>query len=217
MDHAGHSRLRRQWLGGAAIGSTLAAAALLDSSAGSTLWRRAGQWVGLWPEVPTPAGEVCIVAPPVPYDAQSGRAPLAAREVPPQARCPVCGMFPARHPRWAAMLIFDDAAAQFFDTPSHLFLYLQNMGRYQRGRTPQTVRALWTADHLGSGWLPLDQAVFVHGARVLGPMRTPDLPAFASAEAAEAFRANRGGILLQANELRQRLPDTLRALAPHRH
>lgn len=161
--------------------------------------------------------EVCIVAPPTPFDPKSGLAPLAARPVPADARCPVCGMFAARHPRWAAMAVFDDGAAQFFDTPAHLFLYLQNPDRYQHGRGPQPVRAMYASDHLGGGWLPLDQAVFVQGSRARGPMRTEDLPAFADARAAAAFIAQSGGTPARAEVLRLALPDGLRAQAPHRH
>ncbi len=50
--------------------------------------------------------EVCIVAPPQPYDPASGLALHAPRPVPVDARCPVCGMYPARNPDWAAQLVF---------------------------------------------------------------------------------------------------------------
>lgn len=195
---------RRHWLAGTAL--ALGAGGLLA--------------VALRPRtaaVPGLPDEVCIVAPLTPYDPASGLAPLAARPLPDDVRCPVCGMFAARHPRWAAQAIFDDGAAQFFDSPAHLFLYLQGLDRYQRGRRVEDLRALHVADHRGGGWLPLEQAVFVHGSRTLGPMRTEDLPAFADAAAAQAFIAEAGGTAARADGLRQALPASLRAQAPHRH
>lgn len=200
---------RRRLLIGSALGSTIAlGAALAARAVGSSSARGA----------PAPATEeVCIVAPPTPHDPASGLVPLAARPAPADARCPVCGMYPARHPRWAAQAVFDDGAAQFFDTPAHLFLYLQDVSRYQRGRTLEAVRALYAADHRGTSWLALDDAVFVQGSRALGPMRTEDLPAFASAEAATAFIAEAGGTPVRAAALRRSLPTGLRAQAPHRH
>ncbi|MDT7833678.1 nitrous oxide reductase accessory protein NosL [Aquabacterium sp. OR-4] len=208
---------RRRLLLGAGLGT-----------AGLLGWGLPGRWpaaplaglasrLGLHPPPATPPDEVCIVAPPEPFDPRSGLAPLAARPVPADARCPVCGMFAARHPRWAAMAIFDDGAAQFFDTPAHLLLYLQNPARYQPGRSAQAVRAMHVANHQGGGWLALAQAVLVHGSRVHGPMRTEDLPAFADADAAAAFIARHGGTAARADALRQALPQGLRALAPHRH
>lgn len=58
--------------------------------------------------------DVCVVAPATPYDANSGLPMGAAREVPADARCPVCGMFPARSRSWAAQVIFADGDAHFF-------------------------------------------------------------------------------------------------------
>jgi copper chaperone NosL len=195
---------RRHWLAGTALAlgaGGLLAVALRPRTAG----------------VPGLPDEVCIVAPLTPYDPASGLPPQAARPVPDEARCPVCGMFAARHPRWAAQALFDDGAAQFFDSPAHLFLYLQGLDRYQRGRRVEDLRALHVADHRGGGWLPLEQAVFVHGSRARGPMRTEDLPAFASLEAARSFVAESGGKTVLAADLRRALPESLRAQAPHRH
>jgi hypothetical protein len=42
------------------------------------------------------AEDICIVAPPIPHDPASALPVLAARPVPAHARCPVCGMYPAR-------------------------------------------------------------------------------------------------------------------------
>lgn len=213
---------RRRLLAGAALGCAAGLGLALGGRAlgGDTAAAEAAALadrLGLRRPPPAPPDEVCIVAPPTPHDPASGLAVLAPRPVPAEARCPVCGMFAARHPRWAAQAIFDDGAAQFFDTPAHLFLYLQDMARYARGRTALSVRAMHVADHLGGGWLPLAQAVFVHGSREAGPMRTEDLPAFADAGAAQAFIARAGGQAAVAAELRQALPPGLRALAPHRH
>ncbi|MBU1396829.1 MAG: nitrous oxide reductase accessory protein NosL, partial [Gammaproteobacteria bacterium] len=71
------------------------------------------------------SNDLCIVAPATPYDPASGRAMLAPRPIPADARCPVCGMYPARFSRWAAQSIFKDGAAHYFDSPLDLFVFLQ--------------------------------------------------------------------------------------------
>lgn len=40
--------------------------------------------------------DICVMAPPQAYDPASARAMLVARAIPDDARCPVCGMYPAR-------------------------------------------------------------------------------------------------------------------------
>lgn len=164
-----------------------------------------------------PSAELCVSAPPFPYDAASGLPPEAPRPVPQSARCPVCGMYPARAPGWAAQAHFDDGAALFFDSPLMLMLWLQAVPRHSPGRRADEVRALWVQDHLSGAWLPAQAAHYVAGSAALGPMRNGNLPPFASAAAAQAFARQRGGQVLGFETARA--PERLRALdtRSHRH
>ncbi len=160
-----------------------------------------GTWM-LWPEKVAPAPEdICLVAPPLPYDPASGLALLAPRPIPADARCPVCGMFPARSPRWAAQLIFRNGDTHFFDSPVSLYLYLQAMARFSPGRSLDEVGATFVTDLDSGAWTPAAQAHYVHGSRALGPMRNGNLPAFASLEAARQFAGEQGGQLLRADQI----------------
>lgn len=161
--------------------------------------------------------DVCIVAPTFAYDPASGVAPTAAREVPVEARCPVCGMFPARNRRWAAQVIFSDGAVQYLDSPLSLFHYLQGVERYTRGRRSADIAAVYVSDQVSGQWLDVDQAIYVHGSTLLGPMRAGNLPAYASESDARALVGLRGGELMSAAQLRQSLPPGLQKLAPHAH
>lgn len=164
-----------------------------------------------------PLAEVCLVAPPSPYDPASGLALLAPRPVPADARCPVCGMFPARTPearRWAAQLIFANGDAQFFDSPLSLFLYQQDVGRYSRGRDAGEIAARYVTELDGGTWLAAEAAVYVQGSKLGGPMRAGNLPAFATAEAAQRFTREHGGRLLRAADIG---PDLLRRLDTRAH
>ena len=83
--------------------------------------------------VELPEAEVCLDAPPSAYDPASGLALSAARPIPVDARCPVCGLFPARSKEWAAQVIFNNGDAHFFDSPVSFFLFVQNMERFMSG------------------------------------------------------------------------------------
>ncbi len=160
--------------------------------------------------------EVCVVAPPTPYDPSSGLALLAPRPVPADARCPVCGMYPARARDWAAQIIFDNGDTQFFDSPLSLFLYLQDVQRYTRGRTAEQIAARYVSDTVSGQWLAAETAVYVQGSKALGPMRAGNLPAFADGASAQRFARERGGELLRADQID---PALLRRLdsSSHRH
>lgn len=161
--------------------------------------------------------DVCLTAPTFSYDPASGLPLRAAREVPPEARCPVCGMFPARQRRWAAQVIFDNGDVQYLDSPLSLFLYLQRVPRYTAGQSAARILASYVTDLDAGAWTPAEQAWYVHGSRQMGPMRSGNLPAFATLDQARAFAAREGGEWLTAAHLRQGLPASLQRLAPHTH
>lgn len=161
--------------------------------------------------------EICIVAPTFAYDPRSGLPLSAPREVPAEARCPVCGMYPARQRAWAAQAIFADGAVQYLDSPLSLFLFLQRVERYAPGRRVGDIVAAYVSDQQSGQWLDADGAVYVHGSRLLGPMRAGNLPAFAERQQAERFVQRMRGQIVSAANLRRQLPFELQQLAPHGH
>jgi len=163
--------------------------------------------------------DLCIVAPATPYDPASGQQMLDPRPVPAEARCPVCGMYPARFPRWAAQIIFKDGSAHFFDSPVDLFMFLEEPKRFDATHTAEDAAAMYVADHRSGTWLEARQAAFVIDSSARGPMRGPDLPAFADLAAAQAFVAERGGRALAFDEVDRSVMNGLRSSthAGHTH
>lgn len=137
--------------------------------------------------------DVCVVALPTPFDPAAGQRLEAPRAIPVDARCPVCGMYPARSPEWAAQAIFANGDAHFFDSPLSLFQYLANVGQYSAGRTAQELVARYVTDTETGEWIAAQTAMYVEGSSARGPMRAGNLPAFASAGAAQRFTGRRGG------------------------
>lgn len=199
--------LRRRHLILLAASGGLAATA----SAGWLVWRQRAA------RADATIDDVCIVAPTFAFDPASGLAPTAAREVPATARCPVCGMFPARHRRWAAQVIFLDGAVQYLDSPLSLFHYLQRVDRYTPGRAAADIAAMYVSDQATGQWLDAERAIYVRGSTLLGPMRAGNLPAYGAQSEALALVGSRGGALTSAAALRQALPPGLQTLAPHAH
>lgn len=160
---------------------------------------------------------LCIVAPATPYDPASGLPMYAPRPIPADARCPVCGMYPARYPRWAAQIIFKDGAAHYFDSPVNLFNFLLKVDRYDRRYTRADVAVSYVRDLASGRWIEAGQAHFVHGSDVAGPMRNADLPAFASRAAADAFARLHRGAVLTASDMTPQLLAPLSRNGRHRH
>ena len=188
-----HSPARRRWL-------WLAGGAGVLAVAGGVASR--GYWQRWWRAEPDGAAlDVCIVSPASPPDPASGLPPDAPREVPATARCPVCGMFPARERAWAAQVLYRDGHAHFFDSPIDLFQFLEGVERFSPGHTRADLLSMWVTDVPSRNWVAAEQAWFVHGSAMLGPMRMGDLPAFARQAEAEAFSRKHGGKALPYTQI----------------
>ena len=169
---------------------------------------------GAAPEI---EADVCVVAPPTPYNPASGLPLQAARPVPADVRCPVCGMYPSRSPDWAAQVIFANGDAQFFDSPLSLFMYLGDVARYSPGRSADEIVAHYVTDVPSRSWVDARSAFYVTGSTAKGPMRAGNLPAFASRAAARQFAAQRGGKVLAYADVDAGLVAQLGGQGVHAH
>ncbi len=110
-----------------------------------------------------------------------------------EMRCPVCGMYPARYPKWMAQVVFTDRESKAFDSPADLFRFLNNMARYERKHGAADIGAIYLTDYAKGGWLEAKRSWLVLGSSARGPMNNADLPAFDSQAAAEQFAKSNGG------------------------
>lgn len=146
-------------------------------------------------------GPVCFVAVATPYDPAAGADRYAPRAIPAEARCPVCGMYPARAPSWAGQVIYSNGDAYFFDAPLNLLLYLQDPGRYSRGRSRDEIAVAYLRVMDDPAWRTVEEAAYVSGAAWRGPMGANRLLAFAHTRDARQFAERHGGRLLRLAEI----------------
>lgn len=146
----------------------------------------------------------------------SATAPAADREPIRPAdddRCPVCGMFTATYPDFAARVTFSDGATVTLDGPKDLFTFLLDVAKYAPGRNRSDVDEVLVTEYYDLVAIDARAAFFVIGSDVLGPMGAELIP-FATREDAEGFRGDhRGTAVLAFGDVDL---DTLRGLAAAR-
>lgn len=193
------------WLAGAVFTAAIAAYLLLPSG------KQASR------DLDQITNELCIVAPATPHDPASGLELLAPKAIPAEARCPVCGMYPARFPKWAAQTVFKDGASHYFDSPVDLFVFLQQPDRYNKRYTRDDIATSFVTDFETGQWIDAHNAFYVQGSSAFGPMRSADLPAFATQKSAAALARSRGGKVLTFMQVTPELIRSLNRNVHHRH
>ncbi len=132
-------------------------------------------------------------------------------QLPPDARCPVCGMFVAKYEVWVTRLQIGDAKFLDFDGVKDLMAYYFQPTAYG-GKDSDRNGRIWVKDYYSLKWLDGRQASYVTGSDVNGPMGHELIP-FSTRAGAESFLADHHGRqILTFAEITPELVEELRGV-----
>jgi nitrous oxide reductase accessory protein NosL len=124
-----------------------------------------------------------------------------AVNVPPGAKCPVCGMFVAKYPDWTATARFKDGSVFYYDGPKDMFSHYLDTARYTPGKRQADIVALSVKEYYLLTMIDARTAFFVYGSDVYGPMGSELIP-FSTEKDAAAFKLDhKGKRILRFNEI----------------
>ena len=135
----------------------------------------------------------------------------AADVVTGQTRCPVCGMFVAKYPDWQAQVHYEKLSeARFFDGMKDLMVFYFEPERFD-APPRKAIKDIFVKDYYSLSWISAQEAFFVTGSDVYGPMGHEFIP-FATREAAESFsKDHHGKEILTFGEITPERVESLRA------
>ncbi|WKJ92150.1 nitrous oxide reductase accessory protein NosL [Methylomonas montana] len=113
-------------------------------------------------------------------------------EITKQDRCPVCGMFVYKYPKWVAQIYFKGGSAYFYDGAKDMFKHIFNTEKYTPGKTVEKMTEILVTDYYEVELIDAKSAFYVIGSDVLGPMGHELLP-FKDQEAAKEFLEDHKG------------------------
>ena len=89
-----------------------------------------------------------------------------------KSRCPVCGMFSIRYPKWNAGMKFKDGTTAFFCSPKCFLHAYHHIGKYFPGKTRKDIVLMWVTDYYTTEKIQADapDTYFVAGTSLVGPM-----------------------------------------------
>ena len=116
-------------------------------------------------------------------------------------KCPICGMFVAKYPDFAAQIIFKDGSYAVFDGVKDLFKYYFNLAKNNPGKKLTDIDSIYVTDYYDLKWIDGYKAFYAEGSDVYGPMGRELIP-FEKKEGAEQFMTDHiGKSLLKFDEI----------------
>lgn len=107
-------------------------------------------------------------------------------------RCPVCGMFVYKYPKWVAQIVFKDGASYFYDGAKDMYKHYFDVAKYTPGKAQSDITHLYVTDYYEVELIEAKTAYYVLGSNILGPMGHELLP-FKDQESAQEFLEDHKG------------------------
>jgi len=124
-------------------------------------------------------------------------------------RCPVCGMFVYKYPKWVAQIVFQDGTTYFYDGAKDMFKHIFDTHKYTPGQSADQIKAIYVTDYYEVELIEAKPAYYVIGSDVLGPMGHELLP-FKDQESAQEFlEDHKGKSILRFDEVTPALIESL--------
>lgn len=124
--------------------------------------------------------------------------------VPENSKCPVCGMFVAKYPKWVAQIKCKDHI-HFFDGVKDMMKFYFEAPKYGHTIDAKESAEIFVSDYYTTAKIEAKKAFFVIGSNVYGPMGH-ELIAFGKFEDAKEFqKSHNGKVILKFNEISQQI------------
>lgn len=125
-------------------------------------------------------------------------------------RCPVCGMFVYKYPKWAAGIVFQSGARYFHCSPKCMLHNLHHVSKYQPGETRETIHQVWVTEYYTTKQMDAHGLFFVVGTSLIGPMGLDLIPVQGKPAAENLKRDYTGELILTIDQITPEIVDRAR-------
>ena len=119
----------------------------------------------------------------------------------PKDKCPVCGMFVAKYPDFAAQIQFRDGSTFHFDGAKDMFKYYLNQSRYAPGKEPADITAVFVTNYYDLILTDALPVYYVLGSDVYGPMGRELIPFARESEARDFLKDHKGKSIIRFRDV----------------
>lgn len=124
-------------------------------------------------------------------------------------KCPVCGMFVYKYPKWVAVIELADGTSYFYDGAKDMFKHYMDIPKYTPRKAGQEIVSLEVTDYYAVALIDAKEAWYVIGSDVFGPMGHELIPFETEVSAKEFLEDHKGTQILRFPDV---TADTIKAL-----
>jgi nitrous oxide reductase accessory protein NosL len=124
-------------------------------------------------------------------------------KVPKNSKCPVCGMFTAKYPKWVATIKEADGKLYYFDGVKDMMKYYFDPKRFHHDK--KEFKEIMVSDYYTLKPFDAKKAWFVIGANIYGPMGNELIPFKTKDEATKFLKEHFGKKIVNFDEIREDL------------
>jgi len=138
-------------------------------------------------------------------DANSTKA-KSHMEVPDGAKCPVCGMFVYKYPKWAAEMVVD-GKKYYFDGVKDMmkFYFFDKDFSYDRNK----IKRVRVSDYYTLEAIDATKAFYVVGSNIYGPMGHEFIPFKTKEEAQNFMQEHKGRAIIRMQDITPKMVEAL--------
>ena len=125
-------------------------------------------------------------------------------------RCPVCGMFAYKYPKWIAGFVFKSGKTYFHCCPKCMLHNLNNITKYQPGETRENLELIWVTEYYTTHKMVAQDVLFVAGTHLVGPMGLDLIPVKGREAANNLKRDYNGHLILTIDQITPEIIDLAR-------
>ncbi len=121
--------------------------------------------------------------------------------VPEKSRCPVCGMFTDKYPKWAAIIKLKNHKKLYFDGVKDMMKFYFNPEQFHHKKEP--IAKILVSDYYTFEGINAKKAYFVIGSNIYGPMGEELIPFKTKADAENFMLEHHGKKILSFDMIQE--------------
>jgi len=126
-------------------------------------------------------------------------------EIPKDAKCPVCGMFVSKFPKWASKIETTNGHTHYFDGVKDMMKFYFNSAKYGHNHTKNEMSKIGVTDYYSLELIDARNAFYIVGSNIYGPMGEELIPFKDEIQAKKFMTDHFGKKLLKFEEIKNEI------------